>query len=137
MEASDAVTSGTPPITPQVPQVDHPPTTPEEVQDLAAAFAAFRGEVAQLRQELAAARSPQKFMAAVTETIEDRTAARLAEIATHSHYCPACGLLYDYPQKCVGIAEAPHAPQEVVTTDELAGDPASHTAAPNTDVLAA
>lgn len=121
---------------PQVPHLDHTPETPEEVQALATAFAEFRKEVAQLRNELQAARQPQRFQAAVTETLEQRTARRLQEVAQHSHYCPACGLLYDYPQKCAGPVAAPHIPHEVVTTDELSGDPASHTAAPNTDVLA-
>lgn len=125
------------PTAPKIPQLDHPPETPEEVQALADAFAQFRKEVADLRNELKAARSPQKFLAAVTETLEDRTKARLQEIAQHSHYCPGCGLLYDYQQQCKGTIEGPHKPMEVVSTNELAGDPAQHTAAPSTDVLAA
>lgn len=122
---------------PKVPTVDKVPETPEEVQALADAFALFRGEVAAMRKELAAARSPQKFLTAVTETIEDRTKARMQEIMKHSHYCPECGLLYDYLQQCKGKAEGGHLPAEVVSTNELAGDPALHTAARNTDVLAA
>lgn len=50
-------------------------------------------------------------------------------------YCPGCGLRYEYRQKCTGRPDAPHPPIEVVSTDELSGDPSKHTAAPNTDNL--
>ncbi len=122
---------------PTVPHVDEAPQTFADAEALGRAFAEFRAEVAQLRKELAASRQPQKFQAAVTETLVERTNRRVLEIANHSHYCPGCGRLYNYPQQCRGSVEAPHLPNEVVSTSELAGDPALHTAAPNTDVLAA
>jgi hypothetical protein len=118
---------------PRIPEIDHAPETPEEVADLAKMFAAFRKEVADLRAALDR-QKPRQASAAVTETLEDRTNARLEQIAQHSHYCPGCGQLYDYPQKCKGFDESPHKPIEVVSTDELGGDPADHTAAPATEV---
>ena len=45
-------------------------------------------------------------------------------------YCPACGRQYGYPRECSGTAQAPHQPTEVVSTDELSGDPEHHTPAP-------
>lgn len=50
-------------------------------------------------------------------------------------YCPGCGRPYGYQTQCTGAsAEAPHAPIEVVSTDELTGDPSGHTPAPNTGI---
>lgn len=121
----------------QVPKLDHNPETPEEVQQLAAAFAEYRAEVAALRKELAAHRPRTVQVAATVETEEQRREARLAAIAEASHYCPGCGLLGNYPQKCHGLDASPHKALEMVPTEELSGDPANHTAAPSTDELAA
>lgn len=114
------------------PEVDHPPVTREDVEDLAKAFMEFRKEIADLRNELAAVRKRPQTQVAHAETLEDRTNARLAEIAQHEFYCPGCGILGDYPQKCRGTDERPHKALEMVKTDELGGDPAQHTAAPST-----
>jgi hypothetical protein len=117
---------------PQVPKVDHAPQTPEDVQALAQEFAQYRKEMSELREELRKSRLSPKFLTAVPETEEDRQKARLADIANHEFYCPGCGSLYDYPQKCNGATPAtPHPPIEVVSTQELAGDPEGHTAAPD------
>ena len=60
------------------------------------------------------------------------------------YYCPACGARASYQQKCVGKPEAPHPPQEVVSTDELGqdynpdakpGEAGYHTPAPSTENL--
>ena len=46
-------------------------------------------------------------------------------------YCPGCGRRYGYQTECRGQSAAlPHPPIEVVSTDELAGDPDGHTPAP-------
>lgn len=47
-------------------------------------------------------------------------------------YCPGCGKRFDTAGECVG-GEFGHEPIAVVSTAELAGDPADFTAAPNTD----
>lgn len=47
-------------------------------------------------------------------------------------YCPGCGKRSDTAGDCVG-GEFGHAPIAYVSTKELAGDPAKHTPAPNTD----
>lgn len=136
MEASDTTQNGEQqkqPAAPKVPQVDHMPETPEEVQALADSFAQFRKEVAALRNEIAASRGRSPVTHVAPESMQDRAKARLAAIAEHSHYCPGCGALYNYPQRCTGPVAQPHAPIEVVTTDELGGDPLQHTAAPSTD----
>lgn len=46
-------------------------------------------------------------------------------------YCPGCGMRANYQKQCVGKPEAPHPPIEVVSTDELQGDPEKHTPAPD------
>jgi hypothetical protein len=46
-------------------------------------------------------------------------------------YCPGCGRMYGYQRECTGSSEAPHPPIEVVSTDELSGDPEGHTPAPS------
>lgn len=52
---------------------------------------------------------------------------------SHPYYCPGCGRRWNYPTECTGqSAAAPHAPIEVVSTDELDGDPENFTAAPDT-----
>ena len=53
------------------------------------------------------------------------------------YYCPGCGKTANFRKECTGTATMPHAPIEVVSTDEL-GDlseegQSKHTAAPNTD----
>lgn len=48
------------------------------------------------------------------------------------YYCPGCGRAAEYRKACTGSPEQPHKPIEVVSTDELRGDPENHTAAPNT-----
>lgn len=121
----------------QVPKLDHNPETAEDVAALAAAFAEYRKEVAALREELKSHRPRTVQVAATVETVEERTKARLAAIAEHSHYCPGCGALGKYPQKCTGPVASPHKALEMVSTDELSGDPANHTAAPATEELAA
>jgi hypothetical protein len=47
---------------------------------------------------------------------------------TKAYYCPGCGRQYSYMRECTGRPEAPHAPIELVSTDELSGD--EHTPAP-------
>ena len=94
-----------------------------------------REEVAQLREEVAKNRRIPQQVQAVVQSPEELLAARLQAISEHSHYCPGCGLLYNYMRECRGRPEAPHPPIDVVTTDELHGDPVGHTAAPNTDRL--
>lgn len=119
---------------PQVPKVDHAPETPEEVKALAGMLADFRKEIHTLRAELRQRAGHSTQIAGPTETVEDRTNRRLELIAQHSHYCPGCGELYKYPQTCTGPKGGhPHAPIEVVSTEELGGDPANHTAAPSTE----
>lgn len=119
---------------PQVPKLDHAPETPEEVSAFAAMMAEFRKEVNDLRRELRQRAGQQVQIAGPTETIEDRTNKRLELIAQASHYCPGCGELGQYPQKCTGPKGGhPHPAIEMVSTDELGGDPADHTAAPATD----
>lgn len=50
------------------------------------------------------------------------------------YYCPGCGKRSKYPRECTGLAaDKPHPPIEMIETDELAGDPSNHTAAPSTD----
>jgi len=121
---------------PEVPHVD-PPATAEDVAALHELLKEYRAEVAKFRQEAQDARQAPREVVAIVETLEDRTNARLEAIANASHYCPGCGKLGNYPQKCEGTREGPHLPIEMVSTEELAGDPANHTAAPNTDKLAA
>lgn len=120
---------------PQVPKVDHAPTNADEATELGKMFAEYRAEVAALRQELAAHRPRVVTVGAAQESVQDRLDARLAAIAKNSHYCPACGTLSKYPRICVGpdTLHPSHKPLEMVTTDELGGDPAKHTRAPSTD----
>lgn len=111
------------------------PAAPQTTDDLLRAVLAeqqqHRAEVAHLREELAASKqSPQVYQApSVALSAEDALAARMEEVGKHDFYCPGCGLLYDYQQRCTGKSESPHPPIEVVSTDELkAGDTSKHTA---------
>lgn len=119
---------------PQVPHVDHVPTSDDEVKALSGMLANFRKEIAGLRQELRQRSGHNAVFAGPTETVEERTNRRLEQIAQHSHYCPGCGELYNYAQQCSGPAGGQqHPPLEVVSTEELGGDPESFTKAPATD----
>ena len=128
---------------------EHTPTTDELLQQILAQQSEHRAEVAQLRKELA----DQKAQRAVPAPSSTRASAeelaqqRAEEIDRHDFYCPGCGKLVDYPQRCEGRAEAPHPPIEVVSTDELKNAPdqsdqdayrewqSKHSAAPSTDTL--
>lgn len=116
-----------------VPKVDHAPETRDDATALGRMFAEYRAEVAALRRELQAHRPGRVTVQEPTETPEQRRDQRLAAIADASHYCPACGTLGKYPQKCSGDPAAGHAPIEMVSTEELGGDPERHTRAPSTD----
>lgn len=108
------------------------PSVEELLKQLVAEQQEHREELAAMRAELAKAKTPAA-PTAVRLSPEELLAARMDEVSQHSHYCPGCGLLYDYPQKCTGREEAGHSPIEVVSTDELkSGDPSKHTAAPDT-----
>lgn len=121
---------------PTVPKVETPATA-DDVAALHELLKEYRAEVAKFRQESRDAQNAPREIVAVHETLEDRLNKRLEAIANASHYCPGCGKLGNYPQKCEGTREGPHLPIEMVSTEELAGDPVNHTAAPNTDKLAA
>lgn len=127
-DPSAAPTAGTPPVT----APEAPTTAPQ--QHLSADE--IRQEFARLRGEVAAARGPQTTAPApdVASSPETRIKERLKEIADFSHYCPGCGRLAKYARECTGRPEAPHAPIEMVSTDELGedSDPAGHTRAPAT-----
>jgi hypothetical protein len=105
------------------------------LQDLHDMQAAHRAEVEQLRNEISASRVSQPTQTANAPSAEEALANRLAEIANFPYYCPGCGALYHTQYTmCVGLdGSKPHAPIEVVSTDELkAGDPSKHTPAPAT-----
>lgn len=121
MEASDTTV-------PEVPQA--PQTTDDLLRAVLEEQQAHRAEVANLRAELAASKQPVPQAAPATPlSAEDAFAERMKAVGNHDYYCPACGLLYDYQQRCTGKSESPHPPVEVVSTDELkAGDPSQHTA---------
>lgn len=88
-----------------------------------------RAEVAEMRKEINAQKVPAPAPSSTVQSPDELMAARLAEVAQHSHYCPGCGRLFDYQQKCQGRPEAPHPAIEVVSTDELkSGDETQHTA---------
>lgn len=121
---------------PKVPHVKNP-TTPDDVASLAALMKEFRAEVAQFRQEQAAQAellakiNRPRNTAKVEETEADRAAVRLADISEHEWYCPGCGRLADYQQRCNGEDSTyGHPAIEMVRTEELGGDPAHHTPAP-------
>lgn len=89
-----------------------------------------RAEVAALREQIDAQKQqPAPQQAPATNlSPEDALKARMEEVGKHDFYCPGCGLLYSYQQRCTGKAESPHPAIEVVSTDELkAGDEAKYT----------
>lgn len=110
-------------------QQEAPKTTDELLQAILAEQQTYRDQIANLKQEISSSRPTPTAAPAQNLSPEEAAEARLEEINQHSHYCPGCGLLYDYPQRCTGRAESGHAPIEVVSTDELkSGDTSKHTA---------
>lgn len=106
-----------------------PQTTDDLLRAILSEQEAHRKEVADLREQMAASKPAPAPVAVANLSPEDALAARMTEIGDHSHYCPGCGLLYDYPQRCTGKAESGHPPIEVLSTDELkSGDPSQHSA---------
>lgn len=71
-------------------------------------------------------------MATTTDTATEDDTQETKQAQEHPYYCPACGRKYDYRQRCKGTDEQPHKACEVVSTDELNGDPSKHTPAPPT-----
>lgn len=82
-----------------------------------------RAEIAALRESLAKAKAAPPPLTARAPSAEELQQERLRELAEHSHYCPGCGQVYDYQQRCQGTAEKPHPPIEVVSTDEVRNRP--------------
>jgi hypothetical protein len=119
MEAS--ATAGTP-----------TPSTDDMLREILAEQQAHRAEVAELRAQIDAQKTPPPPPSASVQSADDLAAARLAEINQHDYYCPGCGKLVDYRQQCLGLSgDKPHPPIEVVSTDELkSGDTSQHTPAP-------
>jgi hypothetical protein len=133
---------------PKVPDV--PAGTPmDEVKEMLAGFIAeqkaWRSKVVQeVRQNRIPSAAP-----GATDTIEDRTKARKAEIESSPYYCCVCGKTSPYLRECVGPRGANHPPVVVVSTKELQGEPdplskdahaewaAQHTPAPTTEELIA
>lgn len=111
---------------PSTPPPEQPPqaqSTDDLLRALLAEQQAHRQEVAALRQEMNAAR-PAAPAPAQQLTPDELLSQRMEEIDKHAYYCPGCGMLYDYPQKCTGKNESGHQAIEVVSTDELkSGDP--------------
>lgn len=117
----------------RVPKLDHAPESRDDAAELGKMFAEYRAEVAALRKELQAHRPRTVQVQGPQETVEQRRDARLALIAENTHYCPGCGKLGKYAQQCTGPVGSGHPPLEMVSTDELGGDPEKHTRAPSTD----
>lgn len=113
------------------------PTTEDLLKQILAEQQQHRAEVAKLKEQIDSQRAPApRGLSAVVKSAEELLRERMEEIEQHSHYCPGCGKLADYPQQCHGTATAPHPPIEVVSVDELKqDDPGKHTAAPHTDNL--
>ena len=107
------------------------------LQEMLAEQQHHRQEMAALREQWESQKAPAPSAApAANRSVEELEAERAQEISNFSHYCPGCGRLFNYLRECVGRAEAPHPPIEVVSTDELMGDDTSkHTAAPATTNL--
>lgn len=107
-----------------------PVSTDDLIRQVLAEQQEHRAEVAKLRDELAQQKAAQKAPIAPSANApspEDALAARMEEIGQHDFYCPGCGNLVDYQQRCTGKPESPHPPIEVVSTDELkSGDTSQH-----------
>lgn len=118
----------------EAPVTEEPQTTEQLLQRILDEQKAHRDEVAQLRQQIAeqkATNPVQRPPSSVALSAEELAQQRANEIAEHDYYCPGCGRLFDYQRECTGRPEAPHAPIEVISTDELKGeDTSKHTAAP-------
>lgn len=111
------------------PTPDQPMSTDDMLRAIMAQQEEHRSEVASLREQINAQKQPIQQASQSALTPEEALAARMEEVGNHDFYCPGCGLLYDYQQRCTGRAESPHAPIEVVSTDELkAGDESKFTA---------
>lgn len=118
-----------PPTQPPAPV--QPETTDDLLRQVLAEQQQHRAEVAALREQIDAQKPPPPAAPQTPRSPEEALKARMDEINQHDFYCPGCGLLYDYRQKCSGKPESPHPPIEVVLTDELkSGDPSKHTLAP-------
>lgn len=62
------------------------------------------------------------------------TATEAPEATDAPFYCPGCGRRWKFMTECRGMnPSTPHPPIEVVSTDELSGDPENHTPAPASD----
>lgn len=112
--------------------VAEPQTTEELLRELVDAQRAYRAEVAQLREQWEQSRLTTTVnRPPVFESAEQRLEKRMAEIAQHSHYCPACGRLSKYLRDCSGKPGQSHPTVEMVSTEELlSGDPSTHTPGP-------
>jgi hypothetical protein len=128
MEASETADTA-------APDDGQPLTVEQMLAQIQADQRAHRQEVAHLREELASSRAPAPATTVTVQSAEERQKARLTEMAGSAYYCPGCGTLYDYPRACEGTREGKHPPIEVVSTDEVKGDPEKHTAAPPSPVL--
>lgn len=119
MEASDQTHNE------QAPVAEQPQTSEQLLTQLLEAQQQHRDELAAMRRELDAERSRRPAPGPSATPVDPATLQRerLEQVAEHSHYCPGCGRLYDYPQRCQGGREAPHPPIEVVSTDELKNPP--------------
>lgn len=106
-----------------------PQTTDDLLRAVLEEQKAHRLEVAELKQQISSSRPSTPAAPAANLSPEEAMEARMEEIGKHDFYCPGCGLLYDYQQRCTGKSEAGHAPIEVVSTDELkSNDTSKHTA---------
>ena len=129
MEASQV-----PPVTPTEPVAPVAPAAPATTDDILRAILAeqqqYRQQISELQTQINATKQPAPIALANAPSPEDALKARMLDVQEHDYYCPACGRLYDYRQKCTGSGDQPHSPIEVVSTDELkSGDTAKHTAA--------
>lgn len=115
---------------PQQPQ-EQSQSTDELLRQLVKEQQESRAEVAELRARLQQPTAPFHPQPVNPATDEELQQQRLQEISQHPFYCPGCGALYDYRQRCTGKPEAGHPPIEVIPTEELlSGDPSKHTPAP-------
>lgn len=126
MEASQA------PVTPTEPVATEAPATTDDIlRAILAEQQQYRQQISDLQVQMNATKLPAPVALANAPSPEEAFKTRMLEVAQHDYYCPGCGRLYDYRQKCVGTGDQPHQPTEVVSTDELkSGDTSKHTAAP-------